>query len=329
MNYMKEKKQELVSIIVPVYKVENYLERCVNSILCQTYRSIEVILVDDGSPDKCGKICDAYQNMDKRIKVIHKKNGGLSDARNAAIPVAKGDYITFVDSDDWISPYYVEHLYDAVCASQADLGISWFENVFEGRKPKSKPQRELERYECLTPAECLKKLLYQNGVETSAWGKLYRRELLTELRYPVGKLYEDIPVTYETVKRSKNIVRISNIDYYYFQRKDSIQYQCFNLRKLDGVVHCGEMMEKIKNDYPTLSVAAECRYFSTVCNILFQIHGDEFAYHKNLLWCEVKKYRNDVLMDRDGRKKARIAALLSYGGYGVLSMIYRKTQWRG
>ena len=128
---MKELEQPLISIIVPVYKVEKYLKRCVDSILTQTYQNMEVILVDDGSPDNCGAICDRYKETDNRVVVIHKKNGGLSDARNAAIPLAKGEYISFIDSDDWVSSYYVEHLYEAVAKCDADIGISWFENVFE------------------------------------------------------------------------------------------------------------------------------------------------------------------------------------------------------
>lgn len=131
---MKELEQPLISIIVPVYKVEKYLKRCVDSILTQTYQNMEIILVDDGSPDNCGAICDRYKKTDNRVVVIHKRNGGLSDARNTAIPLAKGEYISFIDSDDWISSYYVEHLYEAVAKCDADIGISWFENIFEGNK---------------------------------------------------------------------------------------------------------------------------------------------------------------------------------------------------
>lgn len=322
-------KQPLISIIVPVYKVEKYLRRCVDSILTQTYQNIEVILVNDGSPDNCGAICDKYKEIDNRIVVIHKKNGGLSEARNVAIPLAKGKYISFVDSDDWISPYYVEHLYKAVAKCDADMGISWFENVFEGKALQSKPEEELSHYECLTAEECLKKLLYQNGVEVCAWGKLYKTGLIKDLRYPVGKFYEDIPVTYESVKRSKKISVIGNIDYYYFQRTDSIQNVAFNVKKLDGIEHCHNMMNAVGVDFPELKNAAKCRYFSTVCNILFQIKDEEQKDIRRVLWMEVVKYRKDVLFDTEARKKARIAAAISYMGYKMFAFIYRRTQWRG
>ena len=322
-------KEPLISIIVPVYGVEKYLKRCVDSILRQTYGNIEIILVDDGSPDKCGEICDSYHKIDMRVRVIHKKNGGLSDARNAAILLARGKYFSFIDSDDWVSPYYVEHLYKAVSTCRADLGISWFENVFEGRTIQSKAEKKLKNYGCLTVEEGLKKLLYQDGIETSAWGKLYKRELFIGLCYPIGKLYEDIPVTYETIKRSKRIAVIGNVDYYYFQREDSIQNMQFNIRKLDGVMNCYNMMNSVYSDFPNLGDAAECRYFSTVCNIMFQIKDDKHTTEKSRLWKEIKKYRKKVLVNSEARIKARIAALISYFGYDMMKWIYERTKQRG
>ena len=172
-------------------------------------------------------------------------------------------------------------------------------------------------------------MLYQNGVEVCAWGKLYKTSLIKDLRYPVGKLYEDIPVTYEAVKRSKKIAVIGNVDYYYFQRTDSIQNIAFNVRKMDGIEHCHNMMKAVEADFPELKNAAECRYFSTVCNILFQIKDDKHESIRRSLWNEVLKYRKDVLFNAEARKKARIAAAISYMGYKTLAFAYKKTQWRG
>lgn len=166
----------LISIIVPVYKVEEYLCRCIDSLITQTYKYIELILVDDGSPDKCGDICEEYALKDSRIKVIHKKNGGLSDARNVALPIINGDYISFVDSDDWVSPYYIENLYNAIIKDESDLAISWFENVSEDKPIQSNAGNLLDSYESTNSYGCLKKMLYQDGVETSAWGKLYKKD---------------------------------------------------------------------------------------------------------------------------------------------------------
>lgn len=325
---------DLVSVIVPVYNVEKCLSRCVNSLLNQTYHNLEIILVDDGSPDNCGKICDNYAARDSRVRVIHKKNGGLSDARNAAIPLVQGVYISFVDSDDWVSERYIEHLYEAIKKDNSDLAFSWFTNVFEGQEQDvSKycvPEKnDVENYSLLNSHDCLKKMFYQNGVECCAWGKLYKKEIISDLRYPIGKLYEDIPVTYESIKRAKKIAVISNVDYFYLQRAASIQYQKFDLRKLDGIKHCRDMMEAVKKDYQDLGPAAECRYLSTVCNIFFQINEKKYEKEKRKLWREIKKYRKSVLTNPEARKKARMGALVSYGGSWFMRTLYKATQPRG
>ena len=322
-------KKTLISIIVPVYNVEKYISRCVESLIGQSYKNIEIILVDDGSTDESGMICEQYANEDGRIKIIHKKNGGLSDARNVAIPLSKGEYISFVDSDDWVSKFYIENLYNAITKNHSDIAMSWFENVFDGRNIATEPVDVLEKYQCIDKEICLKKLLYQDNVETSAWGKLYKRRVIEKLRYPLGKLYEDIPVTYSAIKSSSKIAIIKNVDYYYFQRKDSIQNAQFNIKKMDGVKHCGDMMKSVKKEYPNLKSAAECRYISTICNILFQIKDNSYIQERKFLWKEICKYRKNIIKDKNAREKTRMAMVLSFFGYKIMKFIYHKTQWRG
>ena len=321
--------EPLISIIVPVYNVAAYLCRCVDSLLGQSYQNVELLLVDDGSADESRAICDEYAVRDARVKVIHKKNGGLSDARNAGLDVAKGAYLSFVDGDDWVSPYYIENLYCALEQAGADFSASCFEEVFENQPVQSVPANQLEQFETLSREECLRRILYQDGMEVTTPTKLYKRELFENVRYPVGKLYEDIPVAYEIVKRACKAAHIANRDYYYFQRSSSIQNMAFNPRKLDSVRHCYAMMENVKRDFPQLSRAAECRYLSNVCNILFQIRDTEHEKIKKALWQEVKKYRKNVLLDPQARKKARLAAMLSYSGYDLTHRVYERTQWRG
>ena len=319
----------LISVIVPMYCMEKYLRKCLDSISAQTYKNIEVILVDDGSPDKSGSIAEEYAQKDSRFKVIHKSNGGLSDARNTAIPLANGEYLTFIDSDDWISPYYIENLYHAITKENSDLAFSWFENVFVDKAIQSVSTNVLQGYECMQSANCLERMLYQNGVETSAWGKLYRRRIIAELRYPKNKLYEDIPVTYECIKRARKIAIIKNVDYYYFQRPDSIQNVSFNVEKMDAIEHGKCLMKSVERDFPVLLQAAKCRYFSILCNILFQIKDQSHEEIKHTLWCEIVKYRWDVIRNKDARKKARLAGLISLFGYKMMALVYAKTQWRG
>lgn len=173
-----------ITLIIPIYNVEPYLRTCVDSVLAQTYTNLEIFLVDDGSPDRSGEICDEYARSDARIRVIHKENGGLSDARNVAMDAATGTYITFIDSDDWVSASYIENLYGAISRDDAELAISGFENAFTLGKTRP-ADNHLQGYYCLTPIECLRRLLYQDGIDTMAWGKLYRRELFDSLRFPV------------------------------------------------------------------------------------------------------------------------------------------------
>ena len=194
---------------------------------------------------------------------------------------------------------------------------------------QSVPTERLEAFEILSREECLRRILYQEGMEVTTPTKLYKRALFEGVRYPVGKLYEDIPVAYEVTKRAHKAAHIANRDYYYFQRGSSIQNMAFNPRKLDSVRHCHVLMENVKRDFPRLSRAAECRYLSNVCNILFQIRDRQHEKIEKALWQEVKKYRRNVLLDPQARKKARLAAALSYSGYAMTRRVYEKTQWRG
>ena len=323
---LKLNNNPLISVVVPIYNVEKYLRRCVESIRCQTYSNLEIILVDDGSPDSCGKICDAYRNTDNRIKVIHKKNGGLSDARNVGIKIAQGEYITCIDSDDFISPFFIDNLWTAIQESKCEIATSWFVDYYEGDDITESKKLDINDVQVLNKEEFYKKLLYQDGVEISAWGKLYKAELFKGVEYPTGKLYEDIPTTYLLVEKVTKIAVIPNIDYFYFQRKTSIAQANFSLQKMDAINHMNDFRNFITVNYPLLKKAAECRYFSVLCNILFQIQSPEFKQQQEELWNEIKKYRYSVLKNRYGRKKARVAALLSYGGYKFMYKIYVSTQ---
>lgn len=330
-NLQNSRLEKLVTIIVPVFNIEKYLERCVESLINQKYSNLEIILVDDGSTDQSAAICDHYMNRDSRVTVIHKVNGGLSDARNAALEVAKGDYISLVDGDDYVSKYYISNLVTALEVANAEMSMSWFENVIEDRIPSNTPSEVNEsEIEVMNAHDCVKRLLYQDYVETSACGKLYKKDLFYNLKYPVGKLYEDILVTYETIRRSQKIALIKNVDYYYFQRRNSIQYQKFTINKLDAVKHIKMLELNVSKDYPDLTTAAACRVFSVVSNIYFQVdNSNEYQDIKKQLWALIKQYRKIILKDASARKKARAGAFLSYLGPSLMSKIYHATQFRG
>lgn len=218
----------MISVIVPVYRVERYLDRCVESIVSQTYRDLEILLVDDGSPDRCGEMCDAWAKRDARIRVIHKQNGGLSDARNAGIDAAEGELLSFIDSDDYIEPDMLENLCRALNEQAAQVAVCNFVAAYpDGNRPEKdgasfdKPQFREEQ--TLSSREYL---LQARGdlraVSVVAWNKLYRRELFARLRYPKGRLHEDEFVFHHLFYPCDRIVCIPENGYHYLQRPDSI-----------------------------------------------------------------------------------------------------------
>lgn len=213
---------DIVSVIVPVYKVENYIRKCVDSILCQTYTNLEVMLVDDESPDRCGDICDEYAKTDNRVRVIHKKNGGLSSARNAALDELRGNWVLCVDGDDYIHPKMVEKLLDAALRYDADISICChYEDDNNKLLITNKIYDEARVWD---RHDALKKLVDDDDIKSYAWGKLYRAELFNGVRYPEGRNYEDIATTYYLFDKAKRVVKIPDFLYFYLIRSDSISY---------------------------------------------------------------------------------------------------------
>lgn len=211
--------KDLISVIVPVYKVEKYLEKCIESIIKQTYTNLQIILVDDGSPDNCGKICDEYAKKDLRIEVIHKANGGLSDARNVGISKAKGRYIGFVDSDDYIKEDMYEILLNLIKKYDADVSICNLYDVIDGNECIRNKENGIREYSRL---DILKEVLLDKNIQSYAWNKLYEKELFDEIKYPIRKKYEDIGTTFYLFEKCNKIVVTSEPEYYYLKRADSL-----------------------------------------------------------------------------------------------------------
>lgn len=210
--------QPKISVIVPVYKVEPYLRKCLDSIVNQTYANLEIILVDDGSPDNCGAICDEYAARDDRIIVIHQANGGLSAARNAALDMATGDYIGFVDSDDWIELDMFEYLLTHALAEDADIAFCghWDET------PSGSLLQGWPRYERLDKETGLQALLEDCGLHNQVWDKLWKQDLFRDIRFPVGHNFEDLAIAYRLFEASDKVLCLPEPKYHYLQRSDSI-----------------------------------------------------------------------------------------------------------
>lgn len=221
----------LISVIVPVYNVEKYLERCVNSIIGQSYKQIEILLVDDGSTDGSGELCDRLSMVDKRIKVIHKTNGGLSDARNYGIDKSTGQYICFIDSDDVISDDYIEHLLDVLLKNDSDISIGMYTTFSENISFEKKEDYSIRTY---NGKDALNLLVGPEYVKyTVAWNKLYKRQLFNAIRFPVGKIHEDEATMYRLFYRSNRVTYSNKIIYGYFMRTDSITKSSFTRKRLD------------------------------------------------------------------------------------------------
>lgn len=224
----------LISVIIPIYMVEDYLERCINSVITQTYSNIEIILVNDGSKDGCGDICNAFQDRDERINVIHQSNGGLSDARNAGLKKATGDYIFYLDSDDWLKENCIERLvkkaleYDADIV-QCNFYYTYPEHLLQDDRGFIKGEHE----KLLDSKEALERLIENVEVKNFAWGKLIRSELAKQEHFPKGKLFEDTFWTHRIIAKTKTYLALKEPLLFYLQRDSSISYGKFNKRNLD------------------------------------------------------------------------------------------------
>lgn len=213
-----------ISIIVPVYKVEKYLERCIRSIVSQIYQNLEIILVDDGSPDKCGEICETFAQSDSRIKVYHKENGGLSDARNFGVERAHGEYIAFIDSDDYIAPNYIEYLFGLLNKHNADIACCCMTET-DGDTADYRTNEDIPKEQLLTGNEACRELLgNRHDVLVTAWGKLYRSDIVKKYVFPVGKINEDAATTCKYYYEADRVIVGNKCLYAYYQNPYGIMH---------------------------------------------------------------------------------------------------------
>lgn len=309
--------QPLVSIIVPAYKVEKYLPKCIESILAQTYQNLEIILVDDGSPDNCGKICDEYGEKDNRIIVIHKENGGLSSARNAGIDICRGEYISFIDSDDFVSPYFIEILYKGIVECSADIsgvdsGVTFIDET------EQDVQFAQNGNDCqidpIDPHEAIRRILYQSLPNGAQW-RLYKREIFRELRFPFGYLFEDAATTHRAFMLAKKMALISAHTYAYRVRPDGIVRMKFTEKKLICTTIGEQIIGDIMHYDQNLKEAAYARAFALNYQVFIQIPPSD---KKSLLsvWDRLLCYRDVVVQDKSKelRIKNRVGALCTYLG---------------
>ena len=318
-----------ISIIVPVYKVEAYLNKCIDSILNQTFENFELILVNDGSPDKCGEICEDYAKKDSRIRVFHKENGGQATARNFGIDIARGEYIGFVDSDDYIEPEMYEVLYNMCINDNCDM-VNCSSKIYFNNKIKVNGNGEKVIH---SKKEAMRVVIEGLLYDECLWSKLIKKSVLKDLRMPVGIVYEDTAFVYKIVDKCERIGYIGVPMYNYIKREDSTMDRAVKEVRMDAILVYKEMYEFVKNKYPDVSDIVRIKLSNTCISIMNTIiKQDEFNIHINK-YREVSKVLNknfyNNIKSKNYHRNEKILLLANK----INPMLYKKlilmTQSRG
>ena len=293
-------KNTAVTIIVPVYNVEQYLDRCVESIVNQTYRNLEIILVDDGSPDNCPAMCDEWAKKDSRIKVIHKENGGQAEARNYGLNIATGDYVAFVDSDDYISlDMYNDLLSVSVKTGSDVVGCSYTD--FDNYNPPAFYRAELNSFIRMSKKEAILDLIKENHFQSTVWNLLVKSEIAKEVLFDVGKIHEDILWPFRVFLKSNSFAYTTSKYYAYYQRQGSTMNSVYSTKRFDALDALESRAEIVKKEYPeylhiaTRAYMGACMYhYQMLCR---QAKSDEYERYKSALHTRFCKGDFDALFD--------------------------------
>lgn len=312
-------KNDKISIVVPIYNMENYLNKCINSIINQTYSNIEILLIDDGSTDKSSEMCDNWEKRDNRIRVFHKKNGGLSDAKNYGIEHATGEYIGFVDSDDWIEHDMYEQLYNEAKNNKADIVICGRYLEYDNHTIE---QLKNERI-IMNSKEAIIKLNTFYGFDMSSCDKLYNINLFKNIRFPYGKKCEDAYVTYKLFGNAKKIEYFPKCFYHYLQRNNSISKN--KLLNKDLVYAAQEQTEYISSKYDDIKHIGIINYAFSI-KLLYEMAierniriDEELKKYKK----EIKEYKKIITSSNYLNKKKKIAFIL-FNNYYYIYYILKK-----
>lgn len=315
---------EKISIIVPIYNVEKYLSQCIDSILSQTYKNLEIILIDDGTKDSSGMICDDYAKKDNRIKVIHQKNMGLSGARNTGLKNSTGDLITFVDSDDFIDNKMFETMLLSIKENDADIvecgTIFCDEN---GNYIKDNTLNEVKIYK---NEYQIKELLMNEDITTTSWGKLYKRKLFKNFEFPLEKYHEDTFTTYKLLHLSKKTTVLNKGFYHYRQVDGSIMNSSFKLKHLDSIEATLERSKFIEKNYPEYKKYDYANIVYSCCKVYERILLSDF-YDKKIiknLQNLIRKYLIYFLIYSKSKKSTKLFSIVCFFDMNVCKKIYKK-----
>ncbi|MCR2822026.1 glycosyltransferase [Lederbergia panacisoli] len=310
-----------VSIIVPVFNVEDYLVRCIESIISQTIKNIEIILVNDGSTDKSGQICDKYAIVDQRIKVIHKENGGLSSARNAGIKIASGFYLGFVDSDDYINPNMYKNLYELCQKTDSDIGVCRFGREINGNMATEFQEKMVIE---LDNIKAMRQLFRGELYRFSVCNKLFKKPCFENIMFPEGRIHEDLSTSYKFFTNAKKVVYTSEIGYIYVKRDGSILTSKFNEKRLDAFLGWDEIIPFMTKNYPNLSreyiscFAYGC--LDNVYSILHEVMDNKIKIRLLLVIRQIVRsyYKKIIFNELLSLKDKFILSLLNYNVVSLL-----------
>ena len=312
----------LISVIVPVYNVANYIENSVTSVLNQTHKNLEIILIDDGSTDESGEICEKIANTDSRVIVFHKENSGPSAARNFGMTQISGEYVTFFDPDDQIGIYHIENLYTALISTNSELSITGKTNISINDSPdllSSKPAttRTITNDEAFAIAIGSAPGTFQEQV----WGKLYSKSLFPFLHFPVGKFYEDRFVTYKVIFNAKKIAYEDACDYYYLSSRPESTINTLDNRKFSSLEASYEILEYTRKNHPEAAWAAERCWYTELVAIytLATMLGEKEVADQ--IYSTIRKERKSALTNQRTTPLAKLAFLTSFLGRNIFTKI--------
>ena len=313
-----------ISVIIPVYKVETYLPACLDSVSAQTFRDFELILVDDGSPDNCGAMCDAYAADHPNTRVLHQANAGLSQARNNGVKIARGEYVTFIDSDDFVTPDYLEYLLWLCEKYDAEVSCGEKCYYYDGQDTARPRRQEQDRF--IPAGQALSEICY-NKLSICAWGKLYKRYLAEKYPYPAGKLYEDTATTYKIVGDTPGMAYGNRVLYYWRQREGSITHAAIDERHFFGVTGAMEQLRYMEQRYPEAVNGARARAAMKCIDLAYRLvmgqNRDRALFER--IRAEIRPLVGELLRDRKSGLSLKVrSAALSWGylPFRAISVLY-------
>ena len=318
----EEKREPLVSVIVPVYNVEKYLKRCLDSIIEQTYKNIEIILVDDGSTDRSGEICDEYKKRDERIVLVRQKNKGVASARNSGLKKAKGELICFIDPDDFVKKEYVDILTKTIKMNNGDIAICGYCLVDEDGNDFRKKKKYTGQLSTYSQEEAMKELFYQKAIDNSLCWRIFKKEVLKGIVFPDGMIFEDYAVMYGILKNASQVLKIDTLLYYYTQRDGSIMHLPFSERNFDILKVSKLLYNQISLEKPGLKKAVTSRFISACFYLLRVVDRKKYSAQYDEIVENIRKYRRVVLFDNNAKKKIKVGILLSYISESLIPLVY-------